>query len=85
MYGLVEAPRAWWLTHGMARAVGVSLPHAVTEGWLTRTELARLVGRCQSCDKSEVCTGWLARSASAEALPGFCTNKAEIEALAPLA
>ena len=49
MIGYVEAPKAWWLTHGMARVAGVSLPRAVTEGWLKRSELARLVSRCQGC------------------------------------
>lgn len=47
MIGYVEAPKAWWLTHGMARSIGVSLPHAVLDGWLTRKDLAELVGRCQ--------------------------------------
>lgn len=83
MMGYVDAPTAWWLTHGMARTIGVSLPHAVVEGWLTRRELEKLVDRCQCCGKSEYCTPWLAKVAQAQALPGFCDNKAEIEALAP--
>jgi hypothetical protein len=82
MMGYVEAPKAWWLTHGMARAVGVSLPHAVIEGWLTRRELADMVGRCQSCGKACDCTAWLADApAPVQTLPGFCCNKAEIESL----
>lgn len=82
MIGYVEAPRAWWLTHGMARAVGVNLPRAVIEGWLTRRELASLVNRCQACACSESCTSWLALAERDEgALPGFCCNKADIEAL----
>ncbi|MDP4031251.1 MAG: DUF6455 family protein [Pseudorhodobacter sp.] len=85
MLGFIEAPRAWGLTQGMARVMGVSLPHAVVEGWLTRRDLATLVERCQSCGKSSDCTLWLARVAAADALPGFCHNKAEIESLAPLA
>jgi len=81
MIGYVEAPKAWWLTHGMARSIGVSLPHAVLDGWLTRKDLAELVGRCQCCAKERDCTDWLARAAVG--VPGFCENKAEIEALAP--
>lgn len=81
MIGIVGAPKAWWLTHGMARSIGVSLPNAVLDGWLTRKELAELVGRCQCCDKDQDCTAWLARAAVG--VPDFCENKAEIEALAP--
>ncbi len=81
MIGFVDAPRAWWLTHGMARSVGVSLPHAVIEGWLTRAELSRLLDRCEKCDKSADCTHWLAQKAQAAVLPAFCVNKPEIEAL----
>lgn len=84
MIGYVGAPRAWWLTHGMARAVGVNLPRAVIDGWLSRRELAGMVDRCQSCDRAEDCQAWLATSVSAPAgLPAFCCNKAEIEGLAP--
>lgn len=82
MIGFVEAPRAWSLTEGMARVAGVNLPGAVIEGWLSRRELAQLVGRCQTCSKGADCIGWLARSGNATTLPGFCRNKADIEALA---
>lgn len=81
MIGYVEAPKAWWLTHGMARVAGVSLPRAVLEGWLTRQELAQIVGRCQSCGRSAQCTEWLATPDASASVPGFCCNKAEIEAL----
>lgn len=80
MNGIVEAPRAYWLTNGMARLAGVNLPAAVVDGWLTRNELARLVGRCQCCGLTPDCTGWLA-TAQAAPLPDFCCNKSEIEAL----
>lgn len=83
MIGYVEAPRAWWITHGMARVVGVSLPRAVTEGWLKRSELACLVERCQGCDAYGRCCTWLAQHDSAENVPDFCPNKTEIEALVP--
>ncbi|SEN15848.1 hypothetical protein SAMN04488103_103250 [Gemmobacter aquatilis] len=82
MIGYVEAPKAWWLTHGMARVAGVSLPRAVTEGWLKRSELARLVSRCQGCACAETCIDWVAHACKDQALPEFCPNKHEIEALA---
>lgn len=81
MMGYVEAPKAWGLTRGMGRAVGVNLTDAVVEGWLSRAELAVLVDRCQSCDRSAECTDWLARHVTAAALPAFCPNKAGIESL----
>lgn len=82
MIGYVEAPLAWGLTRGMARVMDVNLADAVIEGWLSRAELADLVERCQTCGRAEDCTGWLARQVTAEALPGFCPNKAPLEALA---
>lgn len=83
MMGYVEAPKAWGLTRGMARVVGTNIADAVIEGWLSRAELAELVDRCQSCDRSADCTHWLAQTVHADALPVFCANKAAIEALVP--
>ena len=52
MIGYPEAPKAWWLTRGMARISGVNLPRAVVEGWLQRTELEDLVARCAACGRA---------------------------------
>ena len=82
MIGFTEGPQAWSLTQGMARLAGVNLPSAVIEGWLTRTELARLVGRCQTCSQSPRCLRWLA-AAQKPPLPDYCPNKPEIESLSP--
>jgi hypothetical protein len=81
MIGYPEAPKAWWLTRGMARISGVNLPRAVVEGWLQRTELEELVSRCAACGHGNDCESWLATSGSAQAMPGFCPNKPGIEAL----
>ncbi len=81
MYGFTESSQAWDLTQGMARLAGVNLPSAVIEGWLTRGELARLVGQCQACTQSQPCQRWLA-VAGRGALPNCCPNKPVIEALA---
>lgn len=83
MIGYSEAPRAWGYTRGMARVLGLSLTDAVVEGWLSRQELGRLVDACQTCDKTDDCTRWLARNASAETLPGFCRNAPALAALKP--
>jgi len=83
MPGFNEVPRAWALTQGLARVVGVSLPQAVAQGRLSHRDLAALVKRCQSCDCANKCMPWLAQIASAEAVPEFCPNKQGIEALVP--
>jgi hypothetical protein len=83
MMGYVEAPRAWGLAQGMARATGVVLARAVVEGWISRRELAQMVSRCQVCGKSEDCLQWLSTLRS-EPVPEFCANKQDLQALAPL-
>ena len=83
MIGYVEAPRAWSLTHGMARVLGVNLPRAVLDGWLSRKELATLVTRCQVCACDTKCVDFLARTVADDHLPDYCPNAAEIEALTP--
>lgn len=81
MIGYPEAPRAWWLTRGMARISGVNLPRAVVEGWLQRDELEELIARCAACGQGASCESWLGKSGAADAMPDFCPNKAGIEAL----
>jgi hypothetical protein len=81
MIGYPEAPKAWWLTRGMARISGVNLPRAVVEGWLQREELEDLIIRCAACRRKADCEAWLMRSGPARTMPEFCPNKAGIEAL----
>jgi hypothetical protein len=81
MIGYPEAPKAWWLTRGMARISGVNLAHAVLDGWLHRGELEDLITRCAACGRGAECESWLTRSGSALVMPDFCPNKPGIEAL----
>ncbi len=81
MIGYPEAPKAWWLTRGMARITGVNLPRAVVEGWLQRDELENLVERCAACRHVAACEAWLAASGNARTMPEFCPNKSAIESL----
>ena len=81
MIGYPEAPKAWWLTRGMARVSGVNLPRAVLDGWLQRAELESLIVRCVACGRNKGCEDWLAQSGPARVMPDFCPNKPEIEAL----
>lgn len=82
MIGYPEAPKAWWLTRGMARISGVNIAQAVVEGWLTRGELENLIARCADCPRGAECEAWLAGSGSAKTMPEFCPNSAAIGALA---
>lgn len=82
MIGYPDAPKAWWLTRGMARISGVNLSRAVLEGWLKRNEFEVLITRCAACRAGQDCESWLGRSGSAATMPEFCPNKAGIEALA---
>ncbi len=83
MIGYIEAPKAWALTRGMARVLGLNLVEAVTEGWFARAELGDMVEACVRCDQADRCTAFLAVTTRTESLPGFCGNKAQIEALQP--
>jgi hypothetical protein len=83
MIGYVEAPRAFGLLRGMGRATGVELIGAVTEGWVSRRELADLVAVCEGCTGAEACQAWLATHIRAEAPPRFCGNGAALRALSP--
>lgn len=81
MIGYPEAPKAWWLTRGMARISGVNLPRAVVEGWLQRSELEHLIARCAACGRGSECESWLGASGASQQMPDFCPNKPGIEAL----
>ena len=83
MMSYIEAPRAWALTRGMARSVGLDLVGAVAEGRLSRPDLADLVERCEACDQSSRCTSWLAVTLKTDDLPGFCPNARALAALQP--
>jgi len=81
MIGYPEAPKAWWLTRGMARICGVNLPQAVVDGWLPRRELETLIARCAACDRGKDCESWLATAGGARQMPVYCPNRQMIEAL----
>lgn len=79
----VETPRAWALTRGMARTLGFNLVEAVTEGWVSRRDLAAMVDVCALCDRDVPCTSYLAVTTQADRLPDFCPNQQQIAALQP--
>lgn len=71
----VQPPEAWERVNAMARSQGLSLPRAVSEGTLTRSDLATCVGRCQNCARVECCADWLAAHPKGEPAPDYCENK----------
>ena len=81
MTSYVETPRAWVLTRGMARVLGFTLVEAVTEGWVSRRDLAAMVDVCALCDQAVACTSYLAVTTRADSLPDFCPNQQQIAAL----
>ncbi|HRK43915.1 MAG TPA: DUF6455 family protein [Gemmobacter sp.] len=76
MPGTVQPPEAWERVNAMARTQGVSLPRAVSEGTLTRSDLAACVSRCQNCARLEECAQWLAAHPKGDPAPDYCENKA---------
>ena len=72
----------YWLTQGMARALGVNLSAAIHTGGLSRSALDGLVARCQACGHAADCLPWLGRNAGrAAALPTYCENRVPLDAL----
>lgn len=81
-----EAAQHYWLTQGMARAVGVNLSRAISDGNLTRDHLRVMVVRCRMCGRADKCMDWLGRSGGgADHLPRYCANKRDLESLAGIA
>ncbi|MDJ0629400.1 MAG: DUF6455 family protein [Rhodobacter sp.] len=63
----------FWRTQGVARALGLNLTEALSDGRLDRNTYATLVAECQACAHAAACTAWMAglKSAIGEA-PAFC-------------
>lgn len=65
--------RHFWLTQGMARAVGVNLNAALQEGRISRADYAQAIAECCHCAHHQRCLDWLAvNGAGAERQPAFC-------------
>jgi hypothetical protein len=70
-----NAPLAWDRTRQMARRLGVDLPRAVFDGWLTRRDLDGLLCACEACGKPGCGTQ------EPPDLPGLCWNHCDLESL----
>ena len=74
--------RHFWLTQGLAKAVGVNIAEAIATGRLSREDFAGMVVRCASCENGERCVRWMSESGRGEEdPPGYCLNHERIEAL----
>lgn len=76
-----EAPMAYGLTRGMARAVGVDLIAAASEGRITHSDLETLIDTCAACPHTARCTQFLAVTVEATRPPEYCGIKPRLEAL----
>lgn len=76
----------FWITRGMARRQGIDLNAMLSDGVLTRADVAEMVVRCRDCGGMHGCLAFLAeRAERAEATPDWCRNAgllAELRALA---
>ena len=68
---------------GMARATGVDLAQAQSDGWLQQTEWAGAVTRCRGCQVVPDCDRFLAAPVDApRRVPRSCRNARLLERLA---
>lgn len=74
--------RHFWLTQGMARAVGVNLNEAIRTGELERADYAQLIAECCTCAHCGKCLTWLATNgAGAAQQPDYCAMGPLLERL----
>lgn len=73
----------FWLTRGVARAMGFSFSDAMQDNRLSAQGYAEMVTACRGCVRVDTCKVWLAEqlSVSPSAPPG-CVNSDVLEALA---
>jgi len=77
-----DAQSRYWLTLGMAKAIGVNLTESLHSGQITRAQFTEIVSRCLQCETCDICTEWLAQQiAIAEKVPKTCANHAVFAAL----
>jgi hypothetical protein len=74
--------QGFWLTQGMARAMGVDLSAALANGTLDRRGYMGMVSSCGICPYGDACAVWLSESQAEDAGgPGYCRNKPILDGL----
>ena len=76
-----DAPMAYGLTRGMARAVGVDLIEAASAGRIAHRDLEALIDTCAACPHTTRCTQFLAVTVEAARPPEYCGIRSRLEAL----
>jgi hypothetical protein len=66
----------------MARTLGADLADAELRGDLPPEMQHEMLSACMGCAEPGTCADWLARTAEAEAAPGYCRNRDILQALA---
>jgi hypothetical protein len=78
-----DSTRAFWITQGVGRTLGIRFGEAIQDGRFSTTRYARMVDRCARCDQHDRCLAWLgAPGPSHHSAPDFCPNAAELDHLA---
>lgn len=73
----------YWLAQRMAKATGVDVAGAFSDGALDSEEWADLITRCQTCRWTEGCKRFLDRTSDdTPSIPHTCENHALLERLA---
>lgn len=83
MTEVADSTRAFWITHGVGRTLGIRFGEAIREGRFTAVGYARMVDRCAQCCQTDRCITWLAAPNSGSCgAPDYCPNAAELDRLA---
>ncbi len=83
MNDLSDSTRAFWITQGVGRTLGIRFGEAIRDGRLSSARYARMVHCCALCDQSDRCLTWLgAPGPGSRFAPDFCPNAAELDHLA---
>ncbi|MDP2064256.1 MAG: DUF6455 family protein [Phaeovulum sp.] len=70
-----DADLHFWITLGMARRQGISLNEMLSDGVLTRGDVAEMVARCRNCNGMQGCLAFLSEHPDrASAAPDWCRN-----------
>lgn len=66
----------FWLTLGMAKAIGVDFSVALHEKRITREAYSDIINACRGCDHADQCTALLAGAECAlSSAPEYCVNR----------
>lgn len=76
IHPLGDSRTHFWLTTGMARAVGVDMSAAMHEGLVSQSDYADMVTLCRKCNFASDCGAWLDKQwGGPVAAPEQCENR----------